>query len=174
MKHVTLTIAILVLCVLGRAQADDPEAQMAALKKFVETHKADALAKGWELRSCGGFGTRQVSAISFTYQSGLSGTNSDAINEEIVRRWPEIESLANQSGVTQAIVVAKGDKSITPVEWQCGLALFFVRNGAGEWLKEYVCHTNIPPISVKELQKAYDSQRAAGSSGHEDAAKPQR
>lgn len=161
MRRLTLAIAICVLSVLGRAQSETSEVQVASLKQFIEVHKTDALSNGWQL-GCIGFPTPECVAISFTYQSELSGTNSDAINEELVRRWPEVEALANRSGVTQAMMVAKGNKSTTPVEWQCGQSLLFVRSGGGEWFKQYVCQTNIPPISVKELQKAYDVQRAGG------------
>ena len=173
MRYSALMIPVFALCILARAQTDSSEAQLATLKQFVDVHKTNALAKGWQL-GCNGFRTPENVAISFTYQSELSGTNSDALNAEMIRRWPEIEALASQSGMTQAMVLAKVNKSLTPVEWQSGQCLMFARGGDGEWLRTYVCHTNIPPVSVNELRKVYDAQPAAGGYNSKTRGKPER
>lgn len=105
--------------------------------------QTNALAADWQVAT-NAFGRNFDKAITFTYQSRLSGARHVEINEEIVRRWPEVLPVADESGLTQALVMAKVDQTNTPPEWRTGQCLRFQRTGDGRWALKSLCSTNDP------------------------------
>ncbi len=88
------------------------------------------------------FGDNLASCVTFTYDSELSGTQHVELNREILERWAQMMPVADQSGMTQALVVAKGNPTNTPPEWRKGQCLRFQRTGPGQWILKSLCSTN--------------------------------
>ena len=134
MKTITISLIVILVAMTAHSQ------------------QTNALAKDW-LVTTNPFGINFATAIVFTCQSQLCGTQYVEINKEIIRRWPEIVAIANQSGLTQALVNAKGNPTNTPPAWRVGQCLRFQRRGDRQWILKSLYNTNDPGSLIDELQK---------------------
>lgn len=117
-----------------------------------QAQHTNALAKDWQVAT-NAFGANFDSAITFTYQSRLSGTQHVEINEEIMQRWQVMAPIADQSGMTQALVMAKVNQTNSPPEWRTGQCLRFQRTGPGEWILKSLCCTNNSGRCIADRKK---------------------
>ena len=118
-----------------------------------QAQQTNSPAKDWQITT-NAIGRDSTTAIVFTCQSQLCGTQYVEINKEIIRRWSEIAPIANQSGLTQAVVIAKGNPTNNnPPAWRIGQCLGFQRRGESQWILKSLYNTNDLGRPLEDLKE---------------------
>lgn len=134
MKIIIYSLLVLIIAAQARAQP------------------TNAVVKDWQVTT-NAFGANFDRAITFTYQSRLSGTQHVEINEEIMQGWQVMAPIADQSGMTQALVTAKVNQTNSPPEWRTDQCLRFQRTDAGQWILKSLRSTNNSGRCIADRKK---------------------
>ena len=106
-----------------------------------------------------GFGQySERNAITFTYQSQIAGDQVSQLCEEMVDRWAHCIETANQSGKTQAIIVAKVNQSTSPPEWLNSHTIAFHKTEKGQWERMQLCNIVAEKREKREESKEKDAE----------------